>query len=96
MTPKANIRPGGRSRRIQVSVHHAVHELLGEYPRGRISVPMIAEKAGVTPSTIYRRWENLDVLLSDVATESLRPEKPPRDTGSLNGDLEVWAGAFYE
>ncbi|WP_353622840.1 TetR family transcriptional regulator [Aliirhizobium terrae] len=50
------LRQGGRSARIQTAVHEATRELLKTTDRSAITVPMIAEKAGVTPSTIYRRW----------------------------------------
>jgi len=77
-------------------VHTAVRELLTEHARTELSVPLIAQRAGVTPSTIYRRWGDLQALLSDVAVERLRPESPPEDTGTLESDLRVWALEFLE
>ncbi|MEG2632003.1 MAG: ATP-binding protein, partial [Comamonas sp.] len=59
--------PGGRSARVQESVHSAVRELLEAHERSSVTVPMIAARAGVTPSTIYRRWGDLSALLADVA-----------------------------
>lgn len=41
----------------------------GDDGREGLTVPAIAERAGVTPSTIYRRWGNLRELLSDVAVQ---------------------------
>ena len=82
------IRQGGRSARIQEAVHEATQALLKEVGRGEINVPMIAERAGVTPSTVYRRWGDLAQLLADVAAERLRPVAEPDDTGSLSGDLQ--------
>ncbi len=79
-------RQGGRSARIQAAVHRAVREL-----GAGATVPAIAEHAGVTPSTIYRRWGDLTELLADVATERLRPVAPPADTGTARGDLEAYA-----
>lgn len=79
-------RQGGRSARIQAAVHQAVRDL-----GYGATVPAIAERAGVTPSTIYRRWGDLSELLADVATEQLRPAAPPADTGSAKGDLEAYA-----
>ena len=46
------VRQGGRSARIQEAVHLATQALLNEVGRGEINVPMIAERAGVTPSTV--------------------------------------------
>ncbi|MFD9053413.1 TetR/AcrR family transcriptional regulator [Streptomyces zaomyceticus] len=90
------LRPGGRSARVQQSVHAAVHELEAEIGRSGLTVPLIASRAGVTPSTIYRRWGDLQDLLSDVAVERLRPETEPTDLGSLADDLGAWAEQFVE
>lgn len=96
MAVKENIRPGGRSARVQASVHSAVRELLAELSRAEITVPLIAARAGVTPSTIYRRWGDLQELLADVAVERLRPDMDLVDTGSGAGDLEAWAEQYAE
>ncbi|QXG79911.1 TetR/AcrR family transcriptional regulator [Rhodospirillum rubrum] len=77
MEPREPLRPGGRSARIQDSVHRAVRALLGEADRGDVTIPLIAQRAGVTPSTIYRRWGDLAALLADVAAARLRPDGPP-------------------
>ncbi|PBC75574.1 TetR family transcriptional regulator [Streptomyces sp. TLI_235] len=90
------VRPGGRSARVQAAVHAAVRELESEVGRDALTVPLVADRAGVTPSTIYRRWGNLQELLSDVAVERLRPEAPPVDTGRLASDLAAWAEQFLE
>ncbi len=89
-------RPGGRSARVQQSVHRAVNELLAEGQRPTLSVPAVAARAGVTPSTIYRRWGSLPDLLADVAARRLRPEAPPQDTGSLRADLVGWTRDYLE
>ncbi|MFF8520641.1 TetR/AcrR family transcriptional regulator [Streptomyces werraensis] len=96
MSPKPMVRPGGRSARVQESVHAAVRELVGEVGRDALTVPMVATRAGVTPSTIYRRWGDLQELLSDVAVERLRPETDPADCGSLRADLDAWAEQFID
>jgi AcrR family transcriptional regulator len=90
------IRQGGRSARIQQAVHEAAQALLREVGRSAINVPMIAERAGVTPSTIYRRWGDVAQLLADVASERLRPAAEPDDTGSLEGDLEAFFLQYAE
>ncbi|MEU5719299.1 TetR/AcrR family transcriptional regulator [Streptomyces sp. NPDC020403] len=96
MSRKTMVRPGGRSARVQASVHAAVRELEAEVGRDALTVPLVAARAGVTPSTIYRRWGDLQELLSDVAVERLRPEAAPQDKGSLKSDLEGWAEQFLE
>jgi AcrR family transcriptional regulator len=90
------VRQGGRSARIQEAVYLATQALLNEVGRGEINVPMIAERAGVTPSTVYRRWGDLAQLLADTAAERLRPVADPDDTGSLAGDLRAFVTQYAE
>ena len=90
------VRQGGRSARIQEAVHAATQALLNEVGRSEINVPMIAERAGVTPSTVYRRWGDLAQLLADTAAERLRPVADPDDTGSLAGDLRAFVMQYAE
>ncbi|MDR7277202.1 TetR/AcrR family transcriptional regulator [Catenuloplanes atrovinosus] len=89
-------RPGGRSARVQESVHRAVEELLATGGREALSVPAIAQRAGVTPSTIYRRWGDLHDLLADVAVRRLRPDTGPADHGTLRADLRAWSQQYAE
>ncbi|MCS2608529.1 TetR/AcrR family transcriptional regulator [Halomonas dongshanensis] len=96
MTMPSTPRPGGRSARIQAAVHQAVRELQKEQERAELTVPAIANRADVTPSTIYRRWGDLAQLLADVAIEQLQPDQPPADTGSLQGDLRAWLIEYFE
>ncbi|MFC9583419.1 TetR/AcrR family transcriptional regulator [Streptomyces yangpuensis] len=96
MSRKPMVRPGGRSARVQEAVHTAVRELQDEVGRSELTVPLVATRAGVTPSTIYRRWGDLQELLSDVAVEHLRPDTPPPSHGHLSADLRGWAEQFIE
>lgn len=96
MTTNQGVRPGGRSARVQASVHNAVSELLALHERSTLTVPLIAAHAGVTPSTIYRRWGDLNELLADVALQHIRPDSEPADTGSLQGDLRAWGEQYME
>ncbi|MEU9075214.1 TetR/AcrR family transcriptional regulator [Kitasatospora sp. NPDC048538] len=96
MSPRQMVRPGGRSARVQAAVHEAVRDLLAEVDRDALTVPLVAQRAGVTPSTIYRRWGDLQELLSDVAVERLRPDTAPDDHGDLRTDLTAWAEQFLD
>lgn len=89
-------RPGGRSARVQAAVHQATNELIALHGRPMLTVPAIAARAGVTPSTIYRRWGDLGELLADVAVARMRPDGAPADTGSVAGDLQAWAEQYGE
>lgn len=93
---KESLRPGGRSARVQAAVHAAVRALIAESGRAELTLPAIAARAGVTPSTLYRRWGTLQDLLADVAVERLRPEGEPADTGTTRGDLDAWLEQFAD
>ncbi|MGA7805096.1 TetR/AcrR family transcriptional regulator [Bradyrhizobium sp.] len=96
MTVKERVRVGGRSARIQCAVHEAVRRLSATTDRDDLTVPQIAAEAGVTPSTIYRRWGDLSALLADVAVERLRPIADPEDTGAITSDLRAFIEQFME
>ncbi len=66
-------------------MHGAVQKLLTAMDRAEVTVPMIAENAGVTPSTIHRRWGDLADLLADVAVARVRwqPALLPRGRPSM-------------
>jgi AcrR family transcriptional regulator len=90
------IRSGGRSARIQDAVHEAVKRLSLSMSREALTVPQIAIEAGVTPSTIYRRWGDLPALLADIAVERLRPIGEPDDTGAVATDLRAFIEQYAE
>jgi AcrR family transcriptional regulator len=83
-------RPGGRSARVRAAVHRAAEELLAEGSRSALTVPAIAARAGVHPTTVYRRWGSLGELLAAVAASRFSGDIVVPDTGSLRGDLERW------
>lgn len=93
---KERVRVGGRSARIQSEVHEAVMRLSAKTDRDELTVPQIAAEAGVTPSTIYRRWGDLSALLADVAVQRLRPIADPDDTGAVTSDLRAFIEQFME
>lgn len=85
-------RTGGRSALVLASVKSAVEELVRERGAERVTVPMIAERAGVNPTSIYRRWGDLPSLINEIATYRLDPSRPLPDSGDLRRDLTAWAG----
>lgn len=84
-------RPGGRSARVRAAVHRAVEELLAESPAEAVTLPLIATRAGVHPTTVYRRWGSLAELLNEVASSRFSGDIVVPDTGNLGEDLERWA-----
>jgi AcrR family transcriptional regulator len=89
-------RTGGRSATVMHSVRTAVEELVKERGRERVTVPMIAERAGVNPTSIYRRWGDLPTLINDIATYRLDPARPLPESGDLRRDLTEWAREIVE
>lgn len=91
LADKRATRPGGRSGRVQAAIYTAVGALVGEGVE-KISFPMIAERAKVNPTTLYRRWQDVNALLEEVAVAVLtREDESLPDTGSLEQDLTQWA-----
>lgn len=88
--PSTVRRPGGRSARVRADVHRAVTQLIGEDPE-QITIPLVAERAGVAATTVYRRWGDLDTLRTEVALEVLTADSAVPDTGDLRKDLAIWA-----
>lgn len=84
-------RPGGRSAAVLASVKTAVEQLIEERGSDRITIPMVAERAGVNPTSVYRRWGDLQTMVNDIATYRLNPERPLPHSGDLRADLTEWA-----
>jgi AcrR family transcriptional regulator len=89
--PAVSRRTGGRSALVLGAVKAATEQLIDEKGRERVTVPMIAERAGVNPTSIYRRWGDLPTLINDIATYRLDPARPLPDSGDLRADLVGWA-----
>jgi AcrR family transcriptional regulator len=84
-------RPGGRSAAVLSALKTAVEELVAERGSERVTIPMVAERAGVNPSSVYRRWGDLATMINDVATYRLDPHRRLPDSGDLPADLTAWA-----
>lgn len=90
MTDGVTARPGGRAARVRAQVHAAVLDLVAE-ATGDLTLPVVAERAGVSPSTVYRRWGTVTALVDDVVSAGPARTAPLPDTGSLHGDLRGYA-----
>lgn len=89
-TDRVDARPGGRAARVRGQVHAAVLDLAGEGVRD-LTLPVVAERAGVSPSTLYRRWGSVGALLDDVVAAGPARTAPLPDTGALDDDLRAYA-----
>ncbi|MEY9875572.1 AcrR family transcriptional regulator [Streptacidiphilus sp. MAP12-33] len=88
--PSPRRRTGGRSALVLASIRKAVEELVAEQGSDAVTVPMVAERAGVNHSSIYRRWGDARSMINDLATYRL-PDRPLPDTGDLPADVTAWA-----
>ncbi|MEU5418434.1 TetR/AcrR family transcriptional regulator [Streptomyces sp. NPDC020667] len=80
-------RPGGRSARVRAAVHRATVDLVQEVGAEKVTIPAVARRAGVNPSSVYRRWGTTSALLADVAAHR-QDEGTPELLGDLRKDLE--------
>lgn len=87
VTPVGTARPGGRAERIRVTVLDAVIDVLVTDGVRAVTVASVAGRAGVSRSTIYRRWPGIGALISDALYLVTDDALPVRDTGDLRVDL---------
>ncbi|MBC5768220.1 TetR/AcrR family transcriptional regulator [Ramlibacter albus] len=80
-------RMGGRSARVLDAVANAVLEELGESGIEEFSIPRVAARAGVSSSSVYRRWPNKATLIAFAGDRMARETIPFPDLGSLRQDL---------
>lgn len=71
---------------VDVRVVAATLDLLNEEGLGGLSVDGIADRAGVSKATIYRRWDTKEELLVD-AVASVVDEVHIPDSGDIRQDL---------
>ncbi len=72
----AKPRPGGRSARNKAAVFEAAAALLAEQGHEAVTMTDIAERAGMAPTSLYRRWGDVRALMMEVAVEKLMRERP--------------------
>lgn len=80
-------RTGGRSARVMSAVAQAVLDELASSGLGNFSVPKVAARAGVSDSSIYRRWLTKAELITFAAARHAEKVIPIPDLGSLRADL---------
>lgn len=56
-----------------------------------MTMPDVAARAGVHPTSLYRRWGTIEALVLEVAVSRLTEESPVPDTGELRADLLAYA-----
>jgi AcrR family transcriptional regulator len=66
-------------------------EFAGEVGLHGMSMDELAQRAGVSKATIYRRWPSKERLVLEALNQAMRPFDLI-DTGSLRGDLDDYLG----
>ena len=87
----ATRRPGGRTARVRAAILDAAVAELIESGYAALSVDRIANRAGTTRPTIYRRWGGIDGLLVDAIDAFAADAANVPDTGDIDHDLQLWA-----
>jgi AcrR family transcriptional regulator len=85
----------GRPRRADAdaAIIAATLELLDEVGVGRLSMDLIAQRAGVGKATIYRRWDSKEAVVLQALRTATAPIPAP-DCGTLREDLDAYYAAI--
>ena len=89
--------PRGRPRAAGTdeAVLAAVLSLAGEVGISGISMDDIAREAGVSKTTVYRRWSSKEALVIDALQSGVKPFEKV-DTGDLRQDLTLYLREVIE
>jgi AcrR family transcriptional regulator len=87
LVPTAAPRGRPRSERAHQAILDAANKILEE--RGFVDLTMdeVAQRAGVSKPTIYRRWPTKGTLVFEAFSADFLTRQPLPDTGTLRGDL---------
>jgi AcrR family transcriptional regulator len=80
-----------RSKEFNESILAATLELAGEVGIKGMSMDELAQRAGVSKATIYRRWPSKEILVLHALQSAMRPFDDV-DTGALLEDLRQCLG----
>lgn len=78
-----------RSTGADEAIRAATLELAGEVGINGMSMDELAERAGVSKATIYRRWTSKEQLVLDALRSAMGPLDDV-DTGSVRDDLRAY------
>ena len=95
MRPVEPVRRPGRPRSTEAdsAIVDAARSLISRLGTANLSMDAVAEEAGVSKATIYRRWPSKTALVL-AALESATDPIPPADTGSVRDDLVAMTRAI--
>ena len=78
------------------AVLDATIELLQEDEWAGLNLARVAQRAGVQPSSVYRRWGSVSGLVSDTLGDIWSRNDPVPDTGSLRADVHGYAAQLAD
>ncbi len=84
-----------RSKGVDESILLATLELAGEVGIKGMSMDELAQRAGVSKATIYRRWPSKEILVLQALQTAMRPLDDV-DTGAIVEDLRRCLGQMVE
>ncbi|WP_043475761.1 TetR/AcrR family transcriptional regulator [Kitasatospora sp. MBT66] len=89
-------RPGGRAARVREAVLTAALAVLAEEGVAGLSIAVVAARAGVNETTVYRRWGSREKLVLDAMITGSTEGIPVPDTGDVRTDLAAFARALAD
>src|SRR2546421_3320565 len=87
----------GRPRSVEAdaAIREATVDLLAQEGYAGLTMSGVAQRAGVSTATLYRRWHSKLELVIDVL--AMRAEESPvPDTGTLEGDCRTLLGTLVD
>src|SRR5919112_324538 len=87
--PQARSPGRPRSERAHRAILQAANELLESEGFAAVSVEAIAERAGVSKATIYRRWPNRAAVVVGGFLSTVSSEVPFPHTGRAREDIRI-------
>ena len=67
----------------------ATLELMAEHGAGGVTTGAVAQRAGISKATMYRRWDSKDALIADAIGTLVDREIVIPDSGTLEGDVRI-------
>src|SRR5438309_1298698 len=86
MTMHSRTRGRPRSVAADKAIAEATVAIISEEGYGGLTMAGVADRAGVSTATLYRRWPSKEELVLGTVA-ALAPDRGDIDTGSLEGDL---------
>lgn len=83
----SGVKRQGRAAKVVSRVLMATGEELNRVGYANLRIEIVAERAGVNKTTIYRRWPTKAILVSDTLDSHFQVEREMPETGSLRGDI---------